>query len=102
MLVSFEKNENAFQNCIYMINQDQKKNLYNNPLKTYKYYPIQFRHLCMLIKGDDPLIFKGKNYTYQSFIKGLVCLACNTFISYLSQLERLDMNCPSLVGKEKM
>lgn len=52
----------------------------------------------MLIKGDDPLIFKGKN----THIKVLVCLACNTFISYLSQLERLDMNCPSLVGKEKM
>lgn len=25
MLLSFEKNENAFHNCIYMINQDQKK-----------------------------------------------------------------------------
>lgn len=61
MLVSFEKNENAFQNCIYMINQDQKKKPIQQSIKTYKYYPIQFRHLCMLIKGDDPLIFKGKN-----------------------------------------
>lgn len=34
MLVSFEKNENAFQNCIYMINQDQKKTYTTiNPLK---------------------------------------------------------------------
>lgn len=34
MLLSFEKNENAFHNCIYMINQDQKKTYTTiNPLK---------------------------------------------------------------------
>lgn len=34
VLLSFEKNENAFQNCIYMINQDQKKTYTTiNPLK---------------------------------------------------------------------
>lgn len=34
MLLSFEKNENAFHNCIYMIYQDQKKTYTTiNPLK---------------------------------------------------------------------